>query len=569
MQCLSCGAQNPPGAKSCERCHRPLPVYGAPEGFAYDLERGLYRRDDAGGALFFDPVGGEYFREEDSGAPVEPADTGTDVSALDHMQSTFVQPRPLTGAEPSAPPPEGFELDPASGLYCRVDDAGNEDGEQVCYVTWYDPALREYAQARYAAPDAEAPDGEPRAAKRKTLWIVASAAALVILLFAGWLLWGESILGEPAASSGGTSASDASDAPDASDAQASDASHAPSAAAVSPENASDAEALSWTEPLIEQAVREYIGKPDGAIVREDLEDIITVFMYGDTVAFNPGNEPPGEEFGEGSIASLEDMRNFPALKEVIATNNPISDLSPLAGIETLYQVMVFGGGITDVSPMATLPGLGALFLDDNLIADIAPLAECKMLDYVLLARNQITDASPLSDLPLLEILDLAGNPIEDWSVVAHIEDLRGAPKEAPTPEPTAAPTPEPTAEPTPDPTATPRPTSESQAGEILFDRIFTADDLPPGEGVLSVQSFRATSNGRGGYDVEVEIRNETDYLWQTSIHAVLIYGPDAYSHSLAEDIWFEKGASQTFTFEVPADMVANGDCRVRIEYTFF
>ncbi|HBU12322.1 MAG TPA: hypothetical protein DEB31_06220 [Clostridiales bacterium] len=133
------------------------------------------------------------------------------------------------------------------------------------------------------------------------------------------------------------------------------------------------------------------------------------------------------------------------------------------------------------------------------------------------------------------------------------------------PEPTPSPTPTPSA--TAKPSAAPKTTQETPAGDVVFNGIFCSGSPPPGEGVLSVTSFDAAANGGGGYDVRVTIRNETDYLWETNIYA-LLYGYDAIDLTLAEGVWFEKGASQTFAFEVTPDMVANEDCRVSIEYTF-
>lgn len=192
------------------------------------------------------------------------------------------------------------------------------------------------------------------------------------------------------------------------------------------------DALAWTEPRIEQAVRDWLDKPQGPITREELGGAERIRLRGNTVTINDGDESVNginaEERGE--IQSLADIANFPALTEIIAVNNPISDLSPLAGMEALWLVHIRQCDVENLAPLAALPNLTHLHITHNQVSDIAPLGDCTSLRVLTLTGNKITDASPLSGFGNLEILDLQDNPVEDWSVLPQAEQLYGPPERA-------------------------------------------------------------------------------------------------------------------------------------------
>jgi hypothetical protein len=112
--------------------------------------------------------------------------------------------------------------------------------------------------------------------------------------------------------------------------------------------------------------------------------------------------------------------------------------------------------------------------------------------------------------------------------------------------------------------------SSSPAGDVVFGGLITHDELPPYEGILEVADFSTTPDGSGGYDCSVTIAN-VSYAMESSIYCMLYeLGTDnAYEITLAEYDWFDKGAANTYYFNVPADMVSSGDCEVMVEYTFW
>lgn len=325
--------------------------------------------------------------------------------------------------------PEGFILDPNIGRYVMKTQSGN-----VVQTVIFDQYSGEYTvseesvlfapQPMPPAPMMQPPplapmmQAPPPAQKSvgKTPIIVALCAVIVIALaVVGWALWQSGVFGasgddEPASStvSGGLS-----EEPESWEIQ-------------EPED----DSLIWKEPLIEQAVRDYLDNPKGAITREDLTDIQIIGIYGNEVLINDDStvEDLTSEMNQGKIESLEDIRNFPAIRSISIVDNPISDLSPLAELDEVTTLVVDRGKVQDLRPISTMTALQSLSLKGNQISDVKLIIKCKELVTLDLSDNQFTDASPLAELPKLQYLNLQDTPIEDWSVVEHIELLEGAPE---------------------------------------------------------------------------------------------------------------------------------------------
>ncbi len=107
-------------------------------------------------------------------------------------------------------------------------------------------------------------------------------------------------------------------------------------------------------------------------------------------------------------------------------------------------------------------------------------------------------------------------------------------------------------------------------GDVFLGSLITYDELPPNEGILEVADFTATPGSNGGYDCSVTIAN-VSYAMESSIYCMLysLGNDDAYEITLAEYDYFDKGAANTYYFEVPYDMVDGSDCEVMLEYTFW
>ena len=127
--------------------------------------------------------------------------------------------------------------------------------------------------------------------------------------------------------------------------------------------------------------------------------------------------------GELGISDLSPLAGLINLKLIHAFGNPISDLSPLAKLTKLEHLYLPDGDISDLAPLAGLTGLRELYLSFNGISDISPLANLTGLNRLDLADNSISDISPLVGLTQLEWLELRINHISDVSPLAGLTNL--------------------------------------------------------------------------------------------------------------------------------------------------
>jgi Leucine-rich repeat (LRR) protein len=95
------------------------------------------------------------------------------------------------------------------------------------------------------------------------------------------------------------------------------------------------------------------------------------------------------EMAEFEIDDLDGVRFCKHVKELILSNNYISDLSELQHLKLLEE----------------------LYLANNQIGIIDPLIACKNLKNIDLSNNSIDDISTLFELNKLEYVNLIGNPV--------------------------------------------------------------------------------------------------------------------------------------------------------------
>ncbi len=115
------------------------------------------------------------------------------------------------------------------------------------------------------------------------------------------------------------------------------------------------------------------------------------------------------------ITSLGGLEYAKHLTGALLEGNPISDVSPLAGLVQLRMLNMAGCQISDIRPLANVTRLESLRLHSNQIEDITPLANLTRLTDLWLVDNQITDVRPLEKLTQLEKLRIHRNLIVDYS----------------------------------------------------------------------------------------------------------------------------------------------------------
>lgn len=146
----------------------------------------------------------------------------------------------------------------------------------------------------------------------------------------------------------------------------------------------------FTEPLLEQAARLQLGKPEGELTREELEQVTQIYIIRDQVF--PGEDEFYRGFDEfcageltrGTLSSLEDLKNMPNIRDLYIGAEQIRDATPLKGLERLERVDFFANDISDLSVLKDKQFLTEVKLEGNPLKSIDFLEGCPYVSCLIL-----------------------------------------------------------------------------------------------------------------------------------------------------------------------------------------
>lgn len=172
----------------------------------------------------------------------------------------------------------------------------------------------------------------------------------------------------------------------------------------------------FQEPLIEEAVRVVLDRPEGIITAADLEAVTGIYIQGEQVYkdndmfYSEGSEwyYSGERI-RGSVTDLSDLKNMPNLRQICIGGNHIRDLSPLKNLEHLWGLELRDNDIRDLSPLAGKKTLESVLLLANPLEGIDEVSTWPMLKGLDLRDTESYDAAPIGDLKVMDYLDISNN----------------------------------------------------------------------------------------------------------------------------------------------------------------
>ncbi|HWQ59421.1 MAG TPA: leucine-rich repeat domain-containing protein [Clostridia bacterium] len=201
--------------------------------------------------------------------------------------------------------------------------------------------------------------------------------------------------------------------------------------------------ISWIDPAVEQLVRGYLGKPDGDILRSELDFIENVAIFANAPlqvnTYSEGVDWDRTEdgkvyylFGDDkaydqpcAISILADFENFRNLDDLVINNSMITSIDGVQRIKKLRSFRLSYSPMNDASPAADAFWLETLGIQFCGLTDISGLGALKCIHRLELAGNEITDISPLSNLVTLEFLELLSNGIADIAPLSSLTRLVG------------------------------------------------------------------------------------------------------------------------------------------------
>ena len=171
----------------------------------------------------------------------------------------------------------------------------------------------------------------------------------------------------------------------------------------------DPSPVAFADPVVEQAVRDRLGIPEGPITDLDCEelDYLDIYSY---------------DYDE-SARSLEDLRLLPNLTSLYITGQRgVADFSPVTQCRKLHSLTLSDCGISDLSFVTAINGLSDLSIEENQVADLSPIAGMPELTYLYINDNPITDISVIKDMDLT-YLSVNTWQIPDASFLQNFENL--------------------------------------------------------------------------------------------------------------------------------------------------
>lgn len=184
---------------------------------------------------------------------------------------------------------------------------------------------------------------------------------------------------------------------------------------VSGEEVGMPEVVVFSDPVLENMVREQMSKPEGDISIADAEAVKELSL---SIEWQPEIPP------ETQIRDLHGLESFKNLESLDLQYHAVTDISPLAGLSKLTSLSLGGNPVTDLMPLSGLTNLTWLTLFNCQAQDYGPLANLTNLNGLLMEYSTISDASVLSGLTKLIRLSLANTQVGDVSPLAGLTSLR-------------------------------------------------------------------------------------------------------------------------------------------------
>ena len=212
------------------------------------------------------------------------------------------------------------------------------------------------------------------------------------------------------------------------------------AKAVAVQTLADDTVAQFQNPLLEQAARDYAGKPAGELTVADLKGLTALYVCGDRYWFAAPQQgvdaaaagvetaemtaPSGQSVTvrRGDIRDLSDLAYFPSLTVVSVQFQSLTSLEslPACGVEVFD---VSANRLTSLSGIKQLPKLTALTADGNAITDLTGLGRCLNVRKLSLNGANVSDLSELRALTKLQDITLSHCTRRELLIPLHKSSL--------------------------------------------------------------------------------------------------------------------------------------------------
>jgi internalin A len=186
------------------------------------------------------------------------------------------------------------------------------------------------------------------------------------------------------------------------------------------------EYVSFTDGIVEQAIREKLGKPSGKISVWEMQNICRLKLPKGVISLKDIKLLTNLEYLDARELNLKDVTAIGSLKKLrvlYLQSNAITDISSLKKLSKLEILSLSGNQIKSISALSSLTNLKYLDLSTNKISSINALKKLTGLENLYLQRNSISDISTIGSLKKVTVLSLNGNNISDIKPLAKLTSL--------------------------------------------------------------------------------------------------------------------------------------------------
>ena len=196
----------------------------------------------------------------------------------------------------------------------------------------------------------------------------------------------------------------------------------------------------FQSPLLEQAARDYAGKPEGELTVADLKGLTALYVCGDRFWFSAPQQgvdtaAAGVETAEvidpsgqtvtvqrGAIRDLSDLAYFPSLRELALEFQSLTTLEslPACGVEVFD---IRANRLTSLAGIEQLPKLTALLADGNAVTELTGLGRCLNVRTLHLNGANVSDLSELRALTKLQDITLSHCTCRELLIPLHKSSL--------------------------------------------------------------------------------------------------------------------------------------------------
>ena len=176
----------------------------------------------------------------------------------------------------------------------------------------------------------------------------------------------------------------------------------------------------FQNPLLEQAARDYAGKPAGELTVADLKGLAAAAGVETAEMIDPSGQTVTVR--RGDIRDLSDLAYFPSLTAVSVQFQSLTSLEslPACGVEVFD---VSANRLTSLSGIEQLPKLTALTADGNAVTDLTGLGRCLNVRKLSLNGANVSDLSELRALTKLQDVTLSHCTRRELLIPLHKSSL--------------------------------------------------------------------------------------------------------------------------------------------------